>query len=261
MPRFREINGRLHHYHLRTGDAGRAIVFVNSLGTDLRIWDDVIERLPHGIPTLAYDKSGHGLSAGGAVSIEDLASDLAGLMDALGLRDALVCGVSVGGMIAQVVASTRPDLITGLVLCNTGHRIGTAEVWTDRITNLDEAGIEPMADGILERWFAPCFRETCPDVVAGYRIMLTRTPATGYRAVCAAIRDADLEDHARRIVCPTVCVAGSDDLATPPDVLDALASLIPNAQCELYKSVGHLPCIEVPDMLADEILKHREAVA
>jgi pimeloyl-ACP methyl ester carboxylesterase len=55
-------------------------------------------------------------------------------------------------------------------------------------------------------------------------------------------------------------VAGSDDLATPPDVLESLAALISGAQFELYPSVGHLPCIEVPDMLADEIIKHREAL-
>lgn len=256
MPRFLEIYGRLHHYHLRQGGGDRAIVFVNSLGTDLRIWDEVIDRLPQNIPTLTYDKSGHGLSAGGVFSIDAFAADLVGLLEAVGIQDALVCGVSVGGLIAQALASTRPDLVAGLVLCNTGYRIGTSEAWAERIAMLGKDGIEAMADGILERWFAPGFHEAYPETVAGYRLMLVRTPATGYGAVCAAIRDADLEGRANSITCPTLCIAGSDDLATPPDVVEALASAIPGAQCELYTSVGHLPCIEVPDMLAGDIFKH-----
>lgn len=260
MPSFLEINGRLHQYDLRRGRGERSIVFVNSLGTDLRIWDDVIERLPPDIPTLAYDKSGHGLSADGAISIEEFAADLAGLMTALGIRDALLCGVSVGGMIAQTLASTRRDLVAGLVLCNTGYRIGTAETWAERISALDRDGIDAMADAILDRWFARGFRQACPDIVAGYRMMLTRTPVTGYRAVCAAIRDADLEDLARCIACPTLCVAGSDDLATPPDAVETLAKLIPDVDFKLYTSVGHLPCIEVPSRLADDIFKHRETL-
>lgn len=261
MPRFLRTNGRLHSYDFRIGGRGRAIVFVNSLGTDLRIWDAVIGQLPARVPVLQYDKSGHGLSEGGAVSMEDFAADLAGLMDALEIHSALVCGVSVGGMIAQALASARPELVAGLVLCNTGYRIGNVESWTERISALQETGIDPLTDSILERWFSPRFRGECPDLVAGYRMMLTRTPITGYIAVCAAIRDADLEERSRLLTCPTLCVAGEDDLATPPDVVGALATVIPDAKFEIYESVGHLPCIEAPARLAVDILKHLERLA
>lgn len=261
MPQFVTINGRLHHYHFRQRSRDRAIVFVNSLGTDLRIWDEVIDRLPPDIPTLAYDKSGHGLSAGGVASIDAFTTDLAALMDALGIKDALVCGVSVGGMIAQALASARPDLVGGLVLCSTGYRIGTSENWEERIVTVNQQGIEAMAEGILERWFAPSFHLVYPEIVAGYRLMLTRTPTAGYSAVCAAIRDADLENVAQSIQCLTLCIAGTDDLATPPNVVEALASAICDAQSKLYTSVGHLPCIEVPSVLADDILKHLETLS
>lgn len=260
MPDFLRTNGRLTHYRIASGSQDRAIVFINSLGTDLRIWDEVIDSLASEQTVLAYDKSGHGLSEGGAVSMEDFAADLASLMDALELKGALVCGVSVGGMIAQVLASTRPDLVAGLVLSNTGYRIGTAQSWSERVAALDEAGIEPMANGILERWFSPIFRQLAPDKVAGYRAMLTRTPLAGYRTVCAAIRDADLEASTRRLKCPTLCIAGADDLATPPDVVAALASAIPGGRCTLYSAVGHLPCIEAPALLASDILKHLETL-
>lgn len=260
MPEFLRVNGRLHHYRYRLGNDGPAVVFANSLGTDLRIWDRVIEGLPGETPILTYDKSGHGLSESGAATIADYASDLASLMDALSLRDAMICGVSVGGMIAQEVAAARPDLVSGLVLCNTSHRIGTPENWAERIAALDTIGLQGMADGILERWFAKSFRAEQPDLVSGYRMMLTRTPRDGYRATCAAIRDADLTQSTGRLTCPTLCVAGSDDQATPPEIVMAMSGLIQDAEYVCLEDVGHLPCIEVSDQLAALVCKRLEAL-
>ena len=260
MPDFVRANGRLHHVRFRPGDGARAIVFANSLGTDLRIWDGVIQRLPPDAPILTYDKSGHGLSEGGATTMQDFAEDLAALMDTLDLREALICGVSVGGMIAQALAAARPDLAAGLVLCNTGHRIGTRESWTDRIAALDDSGLDAMADGVLERWFAPAFRHAHPDLVAGCRMMLTRTPDAGYRAVCAAIRDADLTETTSRIACPTLCIAGSHDQATPPAVVRAMADLIERGGYRRFDGVGHLPCIEAPNLLAACLCDRLEAL-
>lgn len=261
MPEFLRLNGRLHHFRHRSGTGARTVVFANSLGTDLRLWEKVIEGLPSDIPTLTYDKSGHGLSESGADTIEDFASDLSNLMDELSLRDALVCGVSVGGMIAQSLAAARPDLVAGLVLCNTSHRIGTAESWNERIGTLNEMGLQAIADGILERWFAKPFHDERPDLVAGYRMMLTRTPEDGYRTVCAAIRDADLTQTTSRLTCPTLCVAGSDDQATPPELVKAMSHLIPGAGYICLDGVGHLPCIEVPDQLAAILREQLEGLA
>ena len=261
MPDFLRANGRLHHACFRRGSGGRTLVFANSLGTDLRIWDKVIQSLSPDQPILTYDKSGHGLSEGGSLTVSDFASDLAALMDKLGLRDAMICGVSMGGMIAQTLAATRPDLVGCLVLCNTSHRIGTPESWAERIAMLDAASLEDMADGILERWFSKAFRNTQPDLVSGYRMMLTRTPKDGYRSVCAAIRDADLTSTTSRLTCPTLCVAGSDDQATPPQSVKAMSDVISGAGYICLDDVGHLPCIEVPDRLAAILGERLEALA
>lgn len=256
MPHFVTVNERLHHYAHHKGAGARAVVFANSLGTDMRIWDQVCANLPPEIPTLTYDKSGHGMTQGGAGSIAALAQDLAALMDQLNLRDALICGVSVGGQIAQALAFARPDLVAGLVLCNTGYKIGTADLWATRIATLKQDGLDAMAEGIIERWFSADFRRSHPEAIAGYRLMLTRTPQEGYAAVCGAIRDADLSNGTSQLTCPALCVAGGDDLATPPDVVEALAALIPNAQSTCYEGIGHLPCIEAPSRLATDIVAH-----
>lgn len=260
MPEFSRINDRILHHHMRAGD-GRAVVFANSLGTDLRIWDGVIARLPATTPILTYDKSGHGLSEIGATSIDDLSADLAGLMDLHGINDALICGVSVGGLIAQALAHVRPDLVAGLLLSNTSQRIGTDAVWNDRIAALDAHGLEPMGDPVMERWFSPAFHHENAEQLQGYRMMLTRTPAAGYRAVCVAIRDADLTETTRMLTVPTVCLAGGDDKATPPDTVKDMAKLIAGARYECLDGIGHLPCVEAPDAVADLLRDQLQALA
>ncbi|MCY4306015.1 MAG: 3-oxoadipate enol-lactonase [Aestuariivita sp.] len=261
MPEFLQIKGRLHHYDFRAGSTDRPIVFANSLGTDLRIWDNVIKNLPRNIPILRYDKSGHGLSEGGATTIFEFADDLAGIMDSLAIQNALVCGVSIGGMIAQVLASSRPDLAAGLLLCNTGYRIGTEQSWSQRISALTEKGLEGIADDILECWFSQAFRNNHAKLVAGYKLMLTRTPEEEYITVCDILRMADLENIARQINCPTLCVAGSEDLATPPSFVQQLSSVISNGRYFCYQSVGHLPCIEVPDKIATNLIQQIRAIS
>lgn len=250
MTRFaRPQDVTLHYDHHRGDPARRAIVFANSLGTDLRIWDAVRHQLPPEIPTLAMDKRGHGLSEQGPITIATLATDLAALMDHLHLSDALICGVSVGGMIAQSLAHQRPDLVAGLMLCNTGAQIGTAEAWNMRINTVQTSGIAAMADAILERWFAPAWRAAHPVALSGWRQMLIRTPADGYAATCAAIRDADLTASTARLRLPALCVSGAQDGATPPPLVEALAKMIPGARYTCLDGVGHLPCIETPDRL------------
>ena len=249
------------HYRLSPGaPGGRPLVFLNSLGTDFRIWQGVTDRLGPA-PTLMMDKRGHGLSDTGATGIDLLARDAADLMDHLGLSGAVVCGVSVGGMIAQSLATARPDLVDGLVLCNTGAKIGDADGWNARIDAVRQSGLAPLADPILDRWFSARFRDTRPTELAGYRNMLTRTPADGYAATCAAIRDADLTEQSRGITQPTICIAGSADLSTPPDLVRALSDLIPGAKFHMIDGVGHLPCIEAPDVVAAQIETLRETLS
>ncbi|MGF1563586.1 MAG: 3-oxoadipate enol-lactonase [Geminicoccaceae bacterium] len=243
------------YYEYRAGHTDApAIVFANSLGTDLRIWDAVIAALPADLTVLTMDKRGHGLSETAPLDMAALARDVADVMAAHDLRQALVCGVSVGGMIAQQLAAAHPERVAGLILCNTGHRIGNADGWNGRIAALDSEGLEGIADGIIERWFSPTFRAEKPIETAGYRTMLVRTPLDGYRRTCAAIRDTDLSEPTRSLRLPTLCIAGAEDQATPPALVEELAGLIPGARYQCFEGVGHLPCLEVPEALASLIV-------
>ncbi|MEK9661133.1 MAG: alpha/beta fold hydrolase, partial [Alphaproteobacteria bacterium] len=159
MQAFERDGIRLHYADERQGRA-LTLVFVNSLGTDFRIWDAVVARLPGHMGAVRHDKRGHGLSDAppAPYALDDHVGDLAALLDHLRTGPAVIVGVSVGGMIAQALALSRPDLVEALVLCDTGACIGTEQMWNDRIDAVSANGLESIADAILLRWFSEDFR-------------------------------------------------------------------------------------------------------
>jgi 3-oxoadipate enol-lactonase len=250
---FARIGGvSLHYRYTPLSAAAQPIAFINSLGTDFRIWDTLVTDLAGGFSTLVYDKRGHGLSdlGAGIRSIDDHVDDLLGLLDHLAVGRAIICGLSVGGLIAQRLYQRRPDLVLSLILCDTAHRIGTDEMWNARIATIEAQGIGAIADGVMEKWFTPAFHENRAAELAGYRNMLVRQPVAGYAGTCTAIRDADYTEAAADIAVPTLCVVGDQDGSTPPDLVRSLANLIPGSRFEIIRDAGHIPCVEQPDMLA-----------
>ena len=243
-----EINGAHIAYRHRPG-LGRTIVFANSLGSDQSIWDDLIACLPKGYGIVTYDLRGHGQSSGLADSIEGLADDVSQLIDALHLRDVLFCGVSIGGMIGQVLAANRADVIRAAVLCNTAPKIGTAERWAERITAVEEAGLPDFAGTIVQNWFGPTYAGRA-DRMALHQTMIGRTSQDGYVAACHAIRDADLTSYAAAIQPPVLCIGGQHDKSVPADAVQALADVIPNGRAEIFEDLGHIPSLEMPYDLA-----------
>lgn len=239
-------NGRMLHVAQDGDPAGPAVVFANSLGTDLRLWDDLLPLLPAGLRFIRHDLRGHGLSDGaeGPFTIDDLAADAAGLIAALGTGPVVFVGLSIGGMIGQALAAARPDLLRALVLCNTAPRMGTPEMWRARIEAIRTGGIAAMEGAILDRWFGPAFRSRPEARLWG--AMLTRTPVEGYLACCAAIAAADLTATTARLRLPTLVIGGSADGASPPDALRAMAATIAGATCHIIDGAGHLPCVEDP---------------
>lgn len=250
---FTRINDTVIHYDIRRADDTKPVlVFANSLGTDSRIWHHVLPKLAGDFTLLTYDKRGHGLSDLGTppYAIADHVADLAGLLDHLGLSKVIVCGLSVGGLIAQGLYGSRPDLVKALILSNTAHKIGTTELWENRIAAVEQNGIGSILEDIMARWFTPSFREPENAAYPGYCNMLVRQPVAGYAGTCAAIRDADFTETARGIAVPTLCIAASQDGSTPPELVRALANLIPGSRYEIIEDAAHIPCVEAPAAFA-----------
>lgn len=246
------------HYRLDGPRDGAPVVFANSLGTDFRTWDRVVAALPE-CRVLRYDKRGHGLSddPDDGWNMQELVGDAGALMDHFDMRDACFVGLSVGGLIAQGLAAERPDLVRIMVLCDTAARIGNDAQWNDRIEAVRRGGIIALADGILERWFASAF--FADESFAMWRNMLIRQSDEGYARVCAAIRDTDLLESTARLRLPTLAVVGSEDGATPPDLVRETAALIPGSDFRIIRGAGHLPCVEAPEALARLLREFLEA--
>lgn len=248
---FANIGGVTLHFAHRPTAGVRHLVFINSLGTDFRIWNTVTEALGDDVSTLVYDKRGHGLSDLGATpySIEDHVDDLVGLIDHLGIGDVVLCGLSVGGLVAQGFYARRPELVSGMVLCDTAHRIGTPESWNARIATVGKDGIGAIADAVMKVWFTPAFHERRASELAGCRNMLSRQSPVGYAATCVALREADYTAAAASIAVPALCVVGDQDGSTPPALVRSLADLIPGSRFEVIERAGHIPCVEQPTAL------------
>ena len=251
---FTSVNG-LYHGWRPAGENAPTVVFANSLGTDLRVWDRVVARLPDDWGILRFDKRGHGLSqAQEGLTIETLADDAEFLLDHHGITRFAGVGLSVGGLIMQRLALRRATAMTHLVLADTAAKIGSPELWNPRIDTVLKEGIAAISDAILSRWFAPGYQQT-PDF-SMWRLMLERTPAPGYAAVCAAIRDADYRADLSRIPQPTLAVVGAQDSSTPPELVRGTAAQIPAARFEEIDNAGHLPCVEQPNRFTALLMEH-----
>ncbi|OOY20385.1 3-oxoadipate enol-lactonase [Thioclava sp. DLFJ5-1] len=252
------------HIHYREDGVaqGVPVICLNSLGTDLRMWDGLVAPLS-GYRLVRMDKRGHGLSAtsDAAPTITDLARDALAVADHLGIEAAVFVGCSIGGMIAQEIARIAPERVRALVLSNTAAKIGTEESWAERIATVETQGLPAMAQGVIERWFGPTFRAH-PDC-ALWVTAVARTDAKGYANCCAALAGADLRDALPEISAPTLVIAGSHDGATPPEQVMEMAAAIPGARAELIEGAGHIPAIEAPEQVArliTEFLKEHERV-
>jgi 3-oxoadipate enol-lactonase len=261
--KFLKANGLVTHTLDQGRRDGPPLVFINSLGTDFRIWNEVAEILAPDFRILTYDKRGHGLSESGPDKndIADYARDLVALLDAWAVGRATIVGLSIGGLIAQELYRQNPERVAALVLCDTAAKIGTDEIWDQRIAEVEQGGIEALADAVLQRWFSAHFRAARSPELAGMRAMLTRTPRQGYLAACGALKRADLRPYAGQIQAPTLCLVGDEDGSTPVALVQETSEMIPGSRFEIIEGAGHLPNVEKPKIVAELVAEHAKYAA
>jgi len=241
------------HYRLDGDPGGAPIVFANSLGTDLRLWDQLLPLLPKNLRIIRYDKRGHGLTdcPQAPYSMGTLVRDVEALLDHLDVKNCVFVGLSIGGMIAQGLAIKRLDLVRAMVLSNTAAKIGQPDMWDTRIAAVRKDGIEALADATMERWFSPAFHKT--PALAGWRNMMTHQMAEGYIGCSSAISGTDFYTPTSGLRLPTLGIAGGHDGSTPPDLVRETVDLVPGSKFHLIRNAGHLPCIEQPQEYADTL--------
>lgn len=241
-----EVNGIRMHYRVDGPEDAPVVMLSNSLGTALGMWDPQMPALTQRYRVLRYDSRGHGESDApeGPYSMDMLADDALGLLDALGIERAHFCGLSKGGMVGQVLGARHGDRLISLTLCSTACYMPPPELWEERIRTVTEHGMRALADAVVERWFTEDFRSEPTIAVDSVRHMLLTTPPQGYAGCCAAIRDMDLRDVITDIRVPTLIVVGADDPATPPEKAEEIREHIPGARLEVIPEAAHLLNIE-----------------
>jgi 3-oxoadipate enol-lactonase len=260
MPTVERAGCRL-RYEIDGNPTGPPVLFSNSLGTTCEMWKPQLEALSPAFRIIRYDTRGHGDSAvpPGPYTLETLGLDALAILEASDIDRAHVCGLSLGGLTAMWLAVYRPDRVQSVTLASTAARIGSAAMWEERIVQVRTSGVPSLADAAMGRWFSQSFRASHPDVVAIYHRMLSATPAEGYAACCAAIRDADLRRALNRISAPTLIIAGHHDPATPPADAEDMRSRIPDSRVSLFDA-AHILNVEQAgsfnDVLSAFITQH-----
>ena len=253
MPTVQTRNLRL-NYQLEGVSSAPVLLFSNSLGTNLKMWDGQASYFKRNFCVLRYDARGQGLSSvlAGNYSISEMAEDAIALIDALSIAKVCFCGLSMGGMVGMALALKYPQRVEKVVMCNTAPKIGTPETWNARVEAVRRGGMAAIVDSVLERWFTPGFRTSDSPEIQKTRQMLLEAPPNGYMSCCAAVSDADFRADLAAIRVPTLVLSGASDPVTPPADGQQIAKQISGAHY-LELPAAHLSNVEAADQFNAEV--------
>ncbi|TLF53074.1 alpha/beta fold hydrolase [Halomonas urmiana] len=256
---FLNIDGRAVAYRL-LGDATRPLVILaHPLGMTQAVWDELLPALLPSYRVLTWDLPGHGASEawpadGGEITPAALAAEALALADRAGAERFHFVGTSIGGVVGQQLVAEHGDRLLSATLTNTGAVIGNAELWTTRAARVREEGLAAISAEIVPRWFAPACFEAEPALKAGWCTQMGRGDDESYARLCKMLgRHAFTGKLAGKGVTVQL-LGGSEDLATPPASLEALAAELDGAPLEILEGVGHVPSVEVPARFAETLL-------
>lgn len=234
------------HHELTGPQDAPVVVLSNSLGTDLRMWDEQVPALTEHFRVLRYDQRGHGGTPrveSGPYTLEQLGRDVLDLLDELGLHRVHFAGVSLGGMTGMWLAEHAPDRIDRLALICTSAQLGPPSKWTDRARLVREKGTEAIVESSLGTWFTPALSGRA-DIVEKFGGMLGACDDEGYAGCAESISTMDVLPRLGEITAPTLAVAGTEDPATPPGHAERITDAVRGARLEVLPDAAHLANVE-----------------
>lgn len=228
------------------------LVLLHPLGSDRHFWDPIIPYLGSR-ELIALDLPGHGENtelASGA-GVDDLAFSVLGALDARGVGDADVAGISLGGLVAQRLAARAPRRVRRVLLVDTlaVYPPPMRGMWAGRSAIVRASGTAAVVDATLGVWFTDDFvasaDEAAQVVVQGVVQTLRGMPAEAYARTCELLAGVDLRDDLERIQAPTLVVRGRDESPPFVDGANALVESIRDAQLVLLDG-KHAAALEHP---------------
>ncbi len=240
--------GLRQYYRIDGNDDRPVLILLHSLGCDHTQWDEQAADLQSRFRVLRYDLRGHGATdaPAGDYTIEMLARDALTLADGLGIERFALCGLSLGGIIAQWLAARVPERVAHVVLANTSSRYPDPTPMETRRRTVLGHGMTAVEDTVMQRFFTPESLAANPPAVAKIHRVLLSTDPLGYAGCCAAIRDMNQTSMLAAIRAPALIVIGDRDVSTPwQGHGDVLAGGIPHARVE-HLPTAHLSNVERP---------------
>lgn len=241
--------------------AGQPILFLHAFPLNRSMWESDISALlkEQRYRLVSLDWRGFGESDidSDVLTMEQLADDVAGLMDTLGMQNAILCALSMGGYVAFAFLRKYPQRVSGLILCDTRPGADNEEGKANRekVALLAESqGPGAIADLQLPRLISAYTRKHHPEVEARIRQMIHSATAQGIAAASRGMgQRADSTDLLSTIFCPTLVLVGENDSLTPPSVAQAYAAHIPAVQFAVLPYAGHLSNLEQPQAFLDVV--------
>jgi len=245
MPHLTTDDGERIFYRLDGKADAPVLAMSNSLGTTHEMWAHQMPALEKKFRVLRYDVRGHGQSSVPAKSYK---------VDRLGKAKRVhFCGLSMGGVTGMWLGRYAPERIDRLVLCDTGAKIGTPEIWNQRIKTCREGGMEPLMQGVVERWFTAGFRQKAPQEVEKIAKQTRSTPPEGYAKSSEALRDMDLREEIAQIRAKTLVICGAHDPATTPADAKFIVDKIKGARY-VELPAAHISNVEAADQFTKALV-------
>jgi 3-oxoadipate enol-lactonase len=247
MARVRTSAGNEIGYAESGGGERTPIVFLHGVGSDKSVWRPQLDHFAAERRAVAFDYPGYGDSdpAAEGTTRDDYAAAILSAMSALGIHQAHICGLSLGGVVAIAMHHAGPDRCTSLILADTFAQHPEGQAIYERSLAATESGTmrmlaEARVDVLLGQPADPAVRSEVIETMA-------RIDPAAYLIGAEAVWLADQRERADAIRVPTLVVVGDQDRVTPPALSKELAHLIPGARLETIEGAGHLGNLERRD--------------
>ena len=252
------ISGTEINFEIEGPEGAPVVTFSHSLAISLDMWEFQVAAMKDAYRVLRYDTRGHGKSSipPGPCTMEMLSDDVVGLLDYLNIEQTHFVGLSMGGMIGQVLALRYPHRLKKLILCDTTGSVPqeTAPLWAARIQTAETQGMSALAEETLERWLSEDFRRTQPGITERIRNMIKETPVPGYVACSKAISQFDVFEELSKVAMPTLIMVGEKDPGTPVSAAEAIHERIQGSELVVVPGALHFTNVEKAHFFTEKLL-------
>jgi 3-oxoadipate enol-lactonase len=251
-----KANGITFNCEINGPESAPWLIFSNSLATNIHMWDQQAADLGGSYRILRYDQRGHGgtEAPAGRYTFDTLIADVIGLMDAIGIKRAHWCGVSMGCATGMGLVQKHPDRFDRMILCDNPGRSSpeTHRQWEERIAIAQQGGMPALLESTMQRWFPPETLKANPPHMDKIRPMILSTPVNGFIGCSAALGDHDFRPLMPKVKNPVLWMCGEKD-GHNASAMAVMQQELPGSKYIVLPGAGHISNMDQPVMFTNGI--------